>query len=92
MRKTILAYLETKTLKAFRNIFAHHKNAHAKISNWVSYIPVELHMQVRARIRSVVDPKTDTKRFTAEQVDSWQSMDVLMVLNVLIEPNAADRN
>jgi hypothetical protein len=40
MRKTTLANLETKTLKAFRNIFAHHKNAHAKISDWVSYIPV----------------------------------------------------
>jgi hypothetical protein len=65
MRKTTLANLETKTLKAFRNIFAHHKNAHAKISNWVSYIPVELHTQVRTRIRSVVDPKTDEKRFTA---------------------------
>ena len=90
MRKTTLANLETKTLKAFRNIFAHHKNAHAKISDWVSYIPVELHTQVRARIRSVVDPKTDEKRFTAEQVDNWQSMDVLAVLNVLIEPNAAE--
>ena len=90
MRKTTLANLETKTLKAFRNIFAHHKNAHAKISDWVSYIPVdELHTQVRARIRSVVDPKTDEKRFTAVQVDSWQSMDVLTVLDVLIEPNAA---
>ena len=65
LRKTTLANLETKTLKAFRNIFAHHKNAHAKISDWVSYIPVELHTQVRTRIRSVVDPKTDEKRFTA---------------------------
>ena len=64
MRKTTLANLETKTLKAFRNIFAHHKNAHAKISDWISYIPVELHTQVRARIRSVVDLKTDEKRFT----------------------------
>jgi hypothetical protein len=36
MRKTALVNLETKTLKAFRNIFAHHKNAHAKISDWVS--------------------------------------------------------
>ena len=43
MRKTTLANLETKTLKAFHNIFAHHKNADAKISDWVSYIPVELH-------------------------------------------------
>ena len=50
MRKTTLANLETKTLKAFRNVFAHHKNAEAKISDWVSYIPVELHTQVRARI------------------------------------------
>ena len=66
-----------------------HKNAHAKISDWVSYIPVELHTQVRARIRSVVDPKTDKKRFTAAQVDNWQGMDVLTVLDVLIEPNAA---
>jgi hypothetical protein len=75
MRKTTpLANLETKTLKAFRNIFAHHKNAHAKISDWVSYIPVELHTQVRARIRSVVDPKTDKKRFTPTQVDNWQDM------------------
>ena len=90
MRKTTLANLETKTLKAFRIIFAHHKNAHAKISDWVSYIPVELYTQVRARICSVVEPKTDTKRFTAEQVDNWQSMDVLTVLNVLIEPNAAE--
>ncbi len=89
MRKTTLANLETKTLKAFRNIFAHHKNAHAKILDWVSYIPVELHTQVRARIWSVIDPKTDEKRFTAAQVDSWQSMDVLTVLDVLIEPNAA---
>ena len=55
----------------------------------MSYIPVELHTQVRARIRSVVDPKTDKKRFTAAQVDNWQSMDVLTVLDVLIEPNAA---
>ena len=89
LRKTTLANLETKTLKAFRNIFAHHKNAHAKISDWVSYIPVELHTQVRARIRSVVDPKTDKKRFTAAKVDNWQSMDVLTVLDILIEPNAA---
>ena len=44
---------------------------------------------MRARIRSVVDPKTDEKRFTAAQVDSWQSMDVLTVLDVFIEPNAA---
>jgi hypothetical protein len=55
----------------------------------VSYIPVELHTQVRARIGSVVDPKTDKKRFTAAQVDNWQNMDVLTVLDVLIEPNAA---
>ena len=89
IRKTTLANIDTKTLKAFRNIFAHHKNAHAKISDWVSYIPVELHTQVRARIRSVVDPKTDEKRFTASQVDNWQGMDVLTVLDVLIEPNAA---
>ena len=61
MRKTTLANLETKTLKVFRNVFAHHKNAEAKISDWVSYIPVEIHTQVRARIRSVVDPKTDEK-------------------------------
>ena len=82
MRKTTLANLETKTLKAFRNIFAQHKNAHAKISDWVSYIPVELHTQVRARIYSFVDPKTEKKRFTAAQVDNWQSMDVLTVLDV----------
>ena len=80
MRKTTLANLETKTLKAFRNVFAHHKNAEAKISDWVSYIPVELHTQVRARIRSVVDPKTE-KRFTAAQMKNWQSMDVLKVLD-----------
>ena len=36
------------SLKAYRNIFAHNKNAHAKISDWVSYIPVELYTQVRA--------------------------------------------
>jgi hypothetical protein len=42
MRKTTLANLETKTLKAFRNIFAHHKNAHASTADWVSYIPVDL--------------------------------------------------
>ncbi len=89
-RKTTLTNLETKTLKAFRNIFAHHKNAHATTSNWVSYIPVELHTQVRARIRRVVDPKTDKKRFTPAQVDKWQNMDVLTVLDVLIEPNAAE--
>ena len=74
IRKTTLAILETKTLKAFRNIFAHHKNADAKISDWVSYMPVELHTQVRARIRSVVDPKTDEKRFTAAQ-NNWQDME-----------------
>ena len=61
MRKTTLANLETKMLKAFRNIFAHHKNAQATTSDWVSYIPVELHTQVRAQIRRVVDPKTDKK-------------------------------
>ncbi len=44
---------------------------------------------MRARIRSVVVSKTDKKRFTAAQVDNWQSMDVLAVLDVLIEPNAA---
>jgi hypothetical protein len=77
MRKTTLANLQTKTLKAFRNIFTHHKNVHTKISDWVSYITVELHTQVRARIRSVVDPKTDKKRFTPAQVDNWQDMDVL---------------
>ena len=87
MRKTTLANLETKTLKAFSNIFAHYKNAHATTS--VSYIPVDLHTQVRARIRSVVDPNTDKKRFTPAQVDKWQDMDVLTVLDVLIEPNAA---
>ena len=80
MRKTTLANLDTKTLKAFRNIFAHHKNAHAKISDWLFYIPVELHTQVRARIRSVIDPKTDEKRFTAVQVDNWQNIEVLTVL------------
>ncbi len=90
MRKTTLANLETKTLKTFRNIFAHHKNAKATISDWVSYIPVELHTQVRARIRHVVDPKTDKKRFTPAQVDKWQDLDVLTVLDVLIEPNAAE--
>ena len=90
MRKTTLANLETKTLKAFRNIFAHHKNAEVKISDWVSYIPVDLHTQVRARIRSVVDPNTDKKRFTTAQVDRWKDMDVLTVLDVLIEPNAAE--
>ena len=42
MRKITLANLETTTLKAFRNIFAHHKNAEAKISDLVSCIPVEL--------------------------------------------------
>ena len=90
MRKTTLTNLETKTLKAFRNIFAHHKNAHAKTSDWVSYIPVELHTQVRARICRVVDPKTEKKRFTPAQVDKWQDMDVLTVLDVLIEPHAAE--
>ena len=55
----------------------------------MSYIPVELHTQVREQIRSVVDPKTDEKRFTAAQVDNWQGMDVLTVLDVLIEPNTA---
>jgi hypothetical protein len=60
MRQITLANLETKTLKAFRNIFAHHKNAEAKTSDLVSCIPVELHTLVRARVRSVVDPKTDT--------------------------------
>jgi hypothetical protein len=45
--------------------------------------PVELHTQV-------VDPKTDKKRFTPAQVDKWQDMDVLTVLDVLIEPNAAE--
>ena len=89
MRKTTLANLETKTLKAFRNILANHKYAHAKISDWVSYIPVELYTQVRARIRNVVDPKTDEKRFTAAAVDNWQSMDVLTMLDVLIESYAA---
>ncbi len=34
MRKTTRANLETKTLKAFRNIFAHHKYSNAKISDW----------------------------------------------------------
>ena len=48
MQKTTLANLETKTLKAFRNIFAQHKNAHATTSDFVSYIPVDLHTQVRA--------------------------------------------
>ncbi len=45
---------------------------------------------MRARIRRVVDPKTDKKRFTPAQVDKWQDMDVLTVLDVLIEPNAAE--
>ena len=44
---------------------------------------------MRVRIRSVVDPKTDAKRLTAAQVDNWQDMDVLTVLDVLLEPNAA---
>ncbi len=38
----------------------HHKNAEAKISDFVSCIPVEFHTLVRARVRSVVDPKIDT--------------------------------
>ena len=54
MRKTTRANLVTKTLKAFRNIFAHHKYSDARISDWVSYIPVDLHTQVRAGIRSVI--------------------------------------
>ncbi len=45
---------------------------------------------MRARIRSVVDPNTDKKRFTPAQVDKWQDMDVLTVLDVLIEPNTAE--
>ena len=45
---------------------------------------------MRARIRRVVDPKTEKKRFTPAQVDNWQDMDVLTVLDVLIEPNAAE--
>jgi hypothetical protein len=44
---------------------------------------------VRARIRSVIDPKTDEKRFTGAQVDNWQSMDVLTVIDLLIKPKAA---
>ena len=77
MRKTTQANLKTRTLKAFRNIFTQHNNANAKIFDWVSYIPVDFHTQVRARIRSVVDPKTDTKHdTTAAQVDSWQDMDL----------------
>ena len=60
MRKTTLANLETKKLIAFRNIFAHHKNVEAQISDLVSCIPVELHTLERARIRSIIDPKTDT--------------------------------
>ena len=92
MRKTTLANLETKTLKAFRNIFAQHKNAHATTSDWVSYIPVELHTQVRARIRRDVDPKTDKKRFTPAQVDKWQDMDVLTVPNAaeIVDGNSLD--
>ncbi len=61
MRKTTLANHETKTLKAFHNIIAHHKNAHASTADWVSYIPFDLHTQVRAQIRGVVDPNTDKK-------------------------------
>ena len=57
MRKTTQANFDTKTLKAFRDIFAHNKNADAKISDWVSYIPVDHHTQVRVQIRSVADPK-----------------------------------
>jgi hypothetical protein len=45
---------------------------------------------VRAQIRRVVDPNTDKKRFTPALVDKWQDMDVLTVLDVLIEPNAAE--
>ena len=59
MRKSTLANLETKTLKAFCNIFAHHKNAVAKISDWMSYIPVNLHTKVRAQIRSVLNSSSD---------------------------------
>jgi len=75
MRKITLANLETKTLKAFHTIFAHHKNAEAKISDLVSCIPVELHTIVRARVRNG----------KPTQVDNWQDMDVLTVLDVLIE-------
>ena len=89
MRKIILASLEMKTLKAFRKIFTHHTNADTKISDLVSYISVNLNTQVRAQICSVVDPKTDTNQFTAAQVGNWQDMDVLMLLDVLIEHNAA---
>ena len=46
---------------------------------------------MRAQICSVVvDPKIDTKRFTkAQQVDNWQDMDVITMLDVLIKSNAA---
>jgi hypothetical protein len=72
MRKTTLANLETKIVKAFRNIFAHHKNADAKISDWVSYIPVELHTQVRAQIRSsVVNRRKTIKCGTSGQLAEY---------------------
>jgi hypothetical protein len=61
-----------------------------KISDWVPYISLDLHAQVRAQICSVVvDPKIETKRFTKAQVDNWQDMGVLTVLDVLIKSNAA---
>jgi len=61
-----------------------------KIFDWVPYISLDLHAQVRAQICSVVvDPKIKTKRFTKALVENWQDMDILTVLDVLIKSNAA---
>ena len=68
MHEITLAILETKALKAFRNIFAHHKNTEAKVYDLVSCI-----LFVASSIRKPT------------QVDNWQDMDVLTVLDVLIE-------
>ena len=80
MRKTTLANLETKTLKAFRNISPTTRmrmqrfliGCHTFRSNFTRKCGYEF---IASSIR--------------KQVDNWQDMDVLTVLDVFIEPNAA---
>ena len=75
--KTTLANLETKTLKAFRNIFAHHKNAHAKISDRVFYIPVDfIHRCVREFVVSSIQrPTRDDSPSTSGQLAGYGRVD-----------------
>jgi hypothetical protein len=82
MRKT--------TLKAFRNVFAHHKNnAHAKISDWVSYPRSNFTRKCGHEFVAFSIRKPTRNDLLRHKRTTCKSMDVLTVPDVLLESNAA---